>query len=231
MQGRLEGALAALCGEPVTTVGAGRTDAGVHAEHQVAHADVPAQWRLLDDLDRARAALDARCGPAITVRRVRRVPGSFDARFSATRRSYRYRLSDAPAADPLWRHMVWHVGGPPLDTEAMEAGGRHLLGEHDFASFCRRRDGQHLVRRIDRLRVRRRPRGQVEVDVHGPAFCHQMVRSVVGCLVSVGRRRHEPDWVAAVRDARDRAAVGSIAPPHGLTLTAVRYGEPSSGGR
>lgn len=224
MQGRIEEALATVCGEPVTTVGAGRTDAGVHAEHQVLHADVPADWRLLADLDRARRALDAGCGPAIAVWRVRRVPGSFDARFSATQRRYRYRLCDAAALSPLERHTVWHVGPPALDVEAMGAGAAHLLGEHDFSSFCRRREGQHLHRRVDRLRVRRRPRGLVDVDVAGPAFCHQMVRSIVGCLLRVGRGQRAPDWVAEARDARDRSVVGAIAAPHGLVLTAVRFG-------
>lgn len=224
MQGRIEQALATICGQAVETVGAGRTDAGVHAAHQVLHADVPRSWRLIDDLDRARDALDARCGPAITVWRARRVPASFDARFSATQRRYRYRLCDARAIDPLHRHMIWHVGRPALDVAAMEAGGTYLLGEHDFSSFCRRREGRHLVRRIEVLRVRRRPRGVVDVDVAGPAFCHQMVRAVVGCLLRVGRGQREPSWVAQARDARDRAAVGSIAPPHGLTLTAVRFG-------
>lgn len=204
-------------------MGAGRTDAGVHAEHQVLHADVPAQWRLLAEPATARAALDARCGPEITVWRVRRVPGSFDARFSATRRCYRYRLCDAAALSPLQRHVVWHVGPPAVDAAAMQAGGAHLLGEHDFTSFCRRRGDQHLRRRVDHVRVRRRERGLVDVDVHGPAFCHQMVRSIVGCLLRVGRGQRPAEWVARARDARDRAAVGVVAPPHGLTLTAVRF--------
>lgn len=219
----MEQALSTLCGQPIETVGAGRTDAGVHAEHQVVHADVPADWRLLGDA-RAREALDARCGPEIAVWRVRTVPGSFHARFSATQRCYRYRLCDAPALSPLERHVVWHVGPAPLDVAAMEAGGAHLLGEHDFTSFCRRRGDQHLQRRIDHVRVRRRARGRVDVDVHGPAFCHQMVRSVVACVLRVGRGHRPPEWVAEARDARDRNAVGAIAPPHGLTLTAVRFG-------
>lgn len=226
VQGDLEAALTRVArGAPVHTVGAGRTDAGVHAEHQVVHADVPADLPLLADPDRLRRALDVTCGPAITIWRARRVPASFDARFSATLRRYRYHLCDAPALSPLRRHEVWHVGPPALDVHAMEAGGAHLIGEHDFSSFCRRQGDQHLVRRVSRLRVRRRPRGIVEIDVDGPGFCQQMVRSIAGCLLAVGRGRRPPAWVAQAREARDREAVGTVAPPHGLVLRGVRYGK------
>ncbi len=97
------------------------------------------------------------------------------------------------------------------------------MGEHDFASFCRRADGRHLVRRIDRLWVRRHRAGLVVVGVEGPAFCHQMVRSITGCLVDVGRARRPVEWVGEVLAARNRQAAGAVAPPHGLTLTAVSY--------
>lgn len=224
VQGVLEAALERLTGVDGTrTVCAGRTDAGVHADRQTVHLDAPQGCRLLDDLDRARAALDAMCGRSITIWRVRRVASTFDARFSATRRSYRYRLCDHDAMAPLWRHDTWHVGGPALDVDAMHTGGRALIGEHDFSSFCRRRDGQHLIRRIDVLDVRRRRAGLVVVDIAGPAFCHQMVRSVTGCLLAVGRGKRPPAWVADVLAARDRQDVGQVAPPHGLTLTGVRY--------
>lgn len=225
VQGLLEDALSRLCGDvPVETTVAGRTDAGVHAEAQVVHCDVPGEARLLGDLDRARAALDRMCGPEVTIYRVRRVPATFDARFSATQRRYRYRICDAEAMSPLWRHDTWHLGPPALDAEGMASGGQHLVGEHDFSSFCRRREGQHLVRRIDEITVRRRSRGLVTVGVAGKAFCHQMVRSVTGCLVAVGRGERAPDWVAAVLAARDRQAVGRVAPPHGLTLVGVSFG-------
>lgn len=224
VQGVLEQALARLCdGAAVATAVCGRTDAGVHALGQVVHADVPAEARLLADLDRARDALDAICGPEITVWRVRRVPWSFHARFSATQRRYRYRLCDAEAMAPLWRHDTWHVGGPELDIEAMQAGAQHVVGEHDFSSFCRRRADEHLLRRIDRVAVRRHARGLVTVDVDGKAFCHQMVRSVVGCLLPVGRGRRAPGWVAEVVAARTRQAVGRVAPPHGLMLLGARF--------
>lgn len=223
VQGVLEASLTTLFGVPVTTTGAGRTDAGVHASGQVAHCEVPTVSRYGEDLARLREALDHLCGKDVTIWRVRRVPASFDARFSAIQRRYRYRLCDAVAMDPGWRFRTWHVGPPALDVAAMEAGGQHLVGEHMFASFCRRREGDALVRRIDRVAVRRGAGGLVVVGVDGAAFCHQMVRSVVGTLVEVGSGKREPDWVSEVLAAQDRAAAGPVAPPHGLTLTAVRY--------
>ncbi len=227
VQGVLEGALTRLCGGvPISTTGTGRTDAGVHALGQVVHCDVPEDARLIRDLERGRAALDALCGPAISIFAVRVVDDDFDARFSATQRRYRYRICDAPAANPLRRHDTWHLGPPRLDVEAMQLGGAHLVGEHDFSSFCRRRDDQHLVRRIDRLSVQRRAEGLVVVEVDGRAFCHQMVRSVTGCLVAVGRGRRRPDWVREVLAAHDRQAVGQVAPPHGLTLVGASFSPP-----
>ena len=223
VQGALEGALSRLCQADVTTVGAGRTDRGVHATAQVVHADVPAAARCLADLERMRAALDKLAGDDISIWRVRRVPATFDARFSATQRRYRYRLCDAPAIDPLQRQRTWHVGPPRLDVGAMQAGAAHLLGEHDFSSFCRRAGDRHLVRRVDRCDVRRTGAALVVVAVEGPAFCHQMVRSVTGCLVAVGQGRQTPEWLAGVLAARDRAAAAPIAPPHGLTLVGVSY--------
>lgn len=219
----LEDALTTLAGIPVATTVAGRTDAGVHAEHQVVHCDVPRDCRVTRDLERARRALEGICGPEIAVWRVRRVPATFDARFSATQRRYRYQMCDAVALNPLERHRTWHCKAPRLDVEAMEAGGRCLVGEHDFTSFCRRAGEQHLVRRIDRLAVRRRGAGLVTADVAGKAFCHQMVRSVVGCLVRIGRGDEPAAWAADVLAARDRQAIGQVAPPHGLTLVGVSY--------
>jgi len=223
VQGVVESALARLAGAPVTTTGAGRTDAGVHADAQVLSCDVPADARLLGDLERARTALDRLCGPEVTVWSVAAVPEGFDARFSARARRYVYRLCDAVAMAPSWRHTTWHAGPPGLDVDAMAAGAAALVGEHDFTSFCRRAGDQHLVRRVLRLDLRRAEPGLVLVEVDGQAFCHQMVRSIVGCLVRVGRGRRPPADVATVLAARDRATAGPVAPPHGLTLTAVDY--------
>lgn len=225
VQGLLEEALARYFGGPVASTVAGRTDAGVHAHGQTVHADVPGNDVGRLDPARVRGALDRLCGPEVTVWAVRRVDDDFDARFGAVQRRYRYRLCDAVAMDPLLRRTTWHLGAPRLDTAAMQAGAQHLVGEHDFSSFCRRSGDQHLRRRIDTLTVTRADDVLV-IDVAGPAFCHQMVRSVVGCLVPVGQGRRHPDAVAAVLAARDRAAVGRIAPPHGLTLVGVAYERP-----
>ena len=224
MQGVLEDALAVVFREPVPTTVAGRTDAGVHASSQVVSCAVPSGAPMLDDLPRLRAALDHLCGPDVAIWRVRRVPASFDARFSATQRRYRYRLCDADAMDPTWRTTTWHAGLPRLDVDAMHAAGQHLVGERVFASFCRKRDGDALVRRLDRVAVRRMAGPLVVVAVDGAAFCHQMVRSIVGSLVDVGTGRRAPDWIAAALEAEDRAAAGPVAPPHGLSLVGVRYG-------
>lgn len=222
VQGVLEGALERLIG-PVETAVAGRTDAGVHALGQVVSVDVSTSARLLGDLERARTALDRLCGPEITIWSLRVVPPEFHARFSATRRRYRYRLADGVALAPLARHDTWHIGPPALDIAAMTEGGVHLLGEHDFSSFCRRAADEHLMRRLDRLDLRRATADLVEVHVEGPAFCHQMVRSIVGCLVPVGRGRRPPASVADILAAHDRAGVGAIAPARGLTLVGVDY--------
>jgi tRNA pseudouridine38-40 synthase len=167
-------------------------------------------------------ALDGVVGRAITIWRVRRVGPDFDARFSAIGRAYRYRLADEPRISPLVRHDRWHVG-ERLDVPAMRAAARELLGEHDFASFCRRAPGRTTVRRLDAVTVARRG-GEIAVGLRGPAFCHQQVRSIVGCLVEVGRGRRQPDWLAEVLAARDRATAARVAPPHGLVLERVSYG-------
>ena len=220
VQGVLEDALSRFCGQEIMTTVAGRTDAGVHADRQTVHFDVA---DAVIDVDRLRGALDKMCGPDIAAWSVEAVPASFDARFSAVRRRYRYLLCDAPVMHPLLRWTVWHLGSPPLDLEAVNDGGAHLLGEHDFSSFCRRAGDQHLRRRVDHIRGQRRADGIVEFSVEGPAFCHQMVRSIVGCLVPIGRGTRHPDDVARILAARDRAAVGRVAPPHGLTLVDVTY--------
>lgn len=227
VQGTLEDALArVLGGEPATTA-AGRTDRGVHAIAQVVHLDVDPGLarvaRAVADLDDLRARLDQLVGPAITIWSLRTAGPDFDARFSAVRRGYRYRLADTPLLSPLERHHRWQVGSV-LEVGAMRAAGRHLVGEHDFASFCRRVEGRTSVRRLDEVAISRPRRGRVDVRLAGNAFCHQQVRSIVGCLVEVGRGRRRPEWLAEVLAARDRAAAGPVAPPHGLTLERVSYG-------
>lgn len=235
VQGVLEDALHRILGggsDPVLTTCAGRTDRGVHAEAQTVHIDVPDDWLWLSKLGDLPGALDRMVGTPITVYRVRRVPGTFDARFSAVRRNYRYRLCVSKAMAPLWHHDTWHVA-TALDLEAMERAGQALVGEHDYTSFCRRRmirltDGRHvegtMTRRIDTLTVREsRPKGLVLVRIDGKAFCHQMVRAITGCLVDVGRGEETEQWLADLLAARDRKYASPVAPARGLSLVGVHY--------
>lgn len=227
VQGVLEGALSRATAQPIELVCAGRTDRGVHARAQVVHADLdptpPPAARFLADLDVARFRLDRLVGEAITIWKVRRVGQDFDARFSATDRRYRYRLVDAPTIDPLRRHDRWHVG-ERLRIGLMRQGAAHLVGEHDFASFCRKAPGRTTARHVRAISVHRHRRGDIGIGVQGNAFCHQQVRAMVGCLVEVGRGRRPPEWVGDVLRARDRAVAARVAPAHGLTLEHVSYG-------
>ncbi len=227
VQGELERVLARILDQDVDLTVAGRTDRGVHALGQVVHLDVEVveerSRRALEDLAVLRMRLDRQVGPAISVWAVRRVSARFDARFSATARRYRYRLVDAEVADPLRRFDRWQVG-EPLAVVPMREAAQLLVGEHDFAAFCRRAPGRGTVRRLDRVALSRPAPARIDVVLDGAAFCHQQVRSILGCLVEVGRGRREPGWVGEVLAAQDRQQAARVAPPHGLTLEQVRYG-------
>jgi tRNA pseudouridine38-40 synthase len=224
VQGVLETALQTalrLDGPPAVTV-AGRTDAGVHARGQVAHVDIaPASW------ERERDALLTRLAGLLTrdvrVRSVEAAPPGFDARFSALARRYAYRVDDSVGGpEPLRRREVLHVRHR-LDVAAMQAAADLLLGEHDFAAFCRRRPGASTVRELRRLAWRRADTGLVVADVEADAFCHSMVRALVGALLAVGAGRREAGWPAQVLAGRERDPGVTVAAPHGLTLEEVRY--------
>jgi tRNA pseudouridine38-40 synthase len=230
VQGTVEETLERLIGVAVRTTASGRTDRGVHARAQVLHGDVPSGLVPADTARFARR-LDRALPRSITVHAVRRVPESFHARFSAIERAYRYRLRDG--VDPrehvgAMRHDPVDVWGviDVLDVPAMRRASRVLLGEHDFAAFCRRAPGRATVRRIDVLTLRRLGPGPGRIDIRlrGPAFCHQQVRSIVGCLVDVGRGRRPEGWIGEVLVAQDRSLAAPVAPPHGLTLEEVRFG-------
>jgi tRNA pseudouridine38-40 synthase len=223
VQGELEAALSRLARQPVLTVGAGRTDAGVHARGQVVHADVPARL----DPERVRRALNGALGPAIVVGEAAWAPPGFDARLSARRRTYVYRVDDSGNPDPLLRGFV--LAWPrPLSVPRMREAARPLVGEHDFAAFCRSRAGATTTRRLRSVTVRRAG-GLVHVRVVADAFCWQMVRSIVGHLLQVGDGRRDPATTAAVLAGRDRLAVGNVAPAHGLVLESVSYPRVGSG--
>jgi len=221
VQGELERALATLVtGEPPRLTVAGRTDAGVHARGQVAHVDLPpevADDRLLRRKLNGLLPLDVR------VRRVSAAPPGFDARFSAVSRTYRYRVADRPElVDPLRRAEVYVVPRP-LDLAALRAACPPMLGVHDFAAYCRRREGATTVRGLLALDWERDADGLLVMTVQADAFCHSMVRSLVGAMLAVGEGRRTPEWPASLLELGCRANDVVVAPPHGLVLEAVEY--------
>ena len=227
----VEGVLAETLGHvlrlpaaPRLTV-AGRTDTGVHARGQVAHADLPdAVWAAYADAARRRLA--RALPPDIRVRAIGPAPDGFDARFSALWRRYSYWVCDDPAAaDPLRRHeTLWHPRA--LDLAAMNAAAGALTGEHDFAAFCRRREGATTVRALRRLDWRRDDDGVAVACVVADAFCHNMVRALVGALLAVGEGSRPSSWPSAVLAAAVRDPAVRVVPPHGLCLEEVRYPAP-----
>ncbi len=212
--------------EPVQLVCAGRTDAGVHARGQVAHVDLPAGL-VPDDGGQLLRRLRRGLADDLVVRRVSRTPDGFDARFAAVWRRYVYRLGDASTTiDPLHRSWVTRVADE-LNLEAMNAAAGELVGLRDFGAFCRRRDGATTIRTLLDLhgvRVVDGPlAGVIEFTVRADAFCHSMVRSLVGALVTVGAGRRDRDWLAGVTRAAIRESSVPVLPPGGLTLEEVGY--------
>jgi tRNA pseudouridine38-40 synthase len=231
VQGLLQAALSQVLRlESVPVTCAGRTDTGVHARGQVVHLDVPDDVlgavvgrSTAPPVDALVRRLNGVLPADVRVRGGREAPNGFDARFSALWRRYAYRIADDPAAvDPLTRR--WVMARPRrLDVEAMNAGAARLVGEHDFAAFCKRREGATTIRTLLDLRWARDEAGLVVAEVRADAFCHHMVRALVGCLVAVGERRRPPDWAAEVLRRGVRDAGVSVVPAHGLTLEEVAY--------
>ncbi len=222
VQGELERALGVLArrGPVPALIVAGRTDAGVHARGQVAHVDLaPAVATDPLLLRRLNGLLPA----DVRVRAAAPAPDGFDARFSALWRRYRYRVADRPrSVDPLRRAdtVTW---ARPLDLDRLRAASGALLGEHDFAAYCRRREGATTVRAVLALDWQRTAAGVLEMQVTADAFCHCMVRSLVGALVAVGEGRRPVEWPAALLARRERATEVAVAPPAGLCLEEVGY--------
>ena len=232
--GALADAIGVVVGHGVELVCAGRTDAGVHARGQVVHVDV----REDVDLARLLRSVNTLLKPAVVVRSAEVAPPGFDARRSARARRYRYLILEDQTADPLLAPVSWHVPGP-LDLRAMASAADALLGEHDFRAFCRRVPGSEAGSPIRRhvldarfAEIPLRP-GEVgpdarllRFDIEAMSFCHQMVRSVVGTLVEVGRGRRRASDVNWLLQSGDRSRVGGvIAPPQGLCLVGVDYDE------
>ena len=221
VQGELSAALAMALRVPYVGVTcAGRTDAGVHARGQVVHADLEA---LPEGPDRLVRRLNGVLAADLRLLRAIEAPDGFDARFSATWRRYAYRVADRPElVDPLRRGQV--VAWPrPVDEALMNAAAVALVGEHDFASFCKRREGATTVRTLLELVWSREPDGLLVAHVRADAFCHSMVRSLAGCLLAIGEGRRSVEWAAEVLAAEQRDPAVAVAPAHGLTLEDVGY--------
>jgi tRNA pseudouridine38-40 synthase len=220
VQGDLQTALATILRvESVAVVCAGRTDAGVHARGQVVHLDV----EEAPDVDRLVRRLNGVLPADVRVRRAAVAPAGFDARFGALRRRYAYRIADTPSAvDPLTRAHV--LAWPrPLDERAMNAASLLLVGRHDFASFCKQREGATTIRTLEQLWWARDESGVLVGTVVADAFCHSMVRALVGCLIAVGEGRQPVDWADEILRAATRDPAVAVVHAHGLTLEEVGY--------
>jgi tRNA pseudouridine38-40 synthase len=219
VQGTLAAAIEAFSGEKVNLQGAGRTDAGVHARGQVAHVDLAKDW----DTDTVRDAVNAHLRPhPVAILSAENVAADFNARTSAIKRHYRYRILNRRADLTLDAGHAWRVPRP-LDTPAMQAAAQRLVGKHDFTTFrsteCQ---AKSPVKTLDRLDVERQG-DEVDILASARSFLHNQVRSMVGSLVAVGEGRWSADDLQKALDARDRTACGQVAPPDGLYLMRVDY--------
>jgi len=217
--GELTTALQRALRHDVTLTCAGRTDTGVHAWGQVVSFDAEV---ASFDAEALQKSVNSQLAPAIVVREVAVADACFDARRSAKSRRYRYDVLNTPSPDPFLAATSWHVA-VPLDLRAMQASGDGLIGEHDFTSFCRSHAGKSNVRRVLDLSWNEVGDGRLRFEIEASSFCHQMVRSIVGTMVEMGRGRRRPGEMTSILRARSRAAAGQPAPPHGLTLLAVTY--------
>ncbi len=216
----MEDALSQVANEPIATTCAGRTDAGVHAIAQVVHFDTSAERSERGWIRGANSNLP----DDINARWAKRVDQEFDARFSATSRSYQYLILNRMVRSALSRNRAWWVS-QPLDAKNMQQAADHLLGQHDFSAFraagCQ---ASTPVREIRELKVSRNE-DWISIDVTANAFLRHMVRNIAGLLVAIGQGDEEPTWAREVLDCQDRTKGGMAAPAHGLTLTRVDYPE------
>ena len=238
VQGVLRDALAVICRlpKPPVVTCAGRTDAGVHAHGQVAHVDLPSQLvgGHLPHIGIAGLAASAAVSKLefqlravlprdVVLRSFAVAPEGFNARYSALSRRYRYRVCDAPANLDPWRRRDTLVYSRPLDLAAMNEAGAFLVGKHDFASFCRKRVGATTIRTLQEVRWERNPSDIAKLTIVADAFCHSMVRSLVGAMLTVGDGRREPEWVRDYLAGRERGPGVTVAAARGLVLEHVAY--------
>ncbi|MEU6575091.1 tRNA pseudouridine(38-40) synthase TruA [Streptomyces sp. NPDC046805] len=225
VQGEIEDALRTVTRSKDTTYEltvAGRTDAGVHARGQVAHVDLPVElWA--EHQEKLLKRLAGRLPKDVRIWSLTEAPEGFNARFSAIWRRYAYRVTDNPGGvDPLLRgHVLWHDW--PLDVDAMNEAAERLLGEHDFAAYCKKREGATTIRTLQDLSLVRGDDGIITATVRADAFCHNMVRSLIGALLFVGDGHRGPEWPGKVLAAGVRDSAVHVVRPHGLTLEEVGY--------
>ncbi|MFD9393427.1 tRNA pseudouridine(38-40) synthase TruA [Streptomyces sp. NPDC060000] len=225
VQGDIEDALRTVTRSKDTTYEltvAGRTDAGVHARGQVAHVDLP-EGLWAEHREKLLKRLAGRLAKDVRIWSLEEAPAGFNARFSAIWRRYAYRVTDNPGGvDPLLRsHVLWHDW--PLDVDAMNEAAGRLLGEHDFAAYCKRREGATTIRTLQELSLVRGADGVITATVRADAFCHNMVRSLIGALLFVGDGHRTAEWPGKVLAAGVRDSAVHVVRPHGLTLEEVGY--------
>ena len=227
VQGELESWIRRILrlGEPVQLVCAGRTDAGVHARGQVAHVDLGSV--LIIDGAALSRRLNKVLGGDCVIRRITAAPPGFDARFAAIWRRYVYRLSDGGVPpDPLYRSQIAQLNAE-VDLDRLNEEAVTLVGLRDFGAFCRRRDGASTIRNLLELAARRVPSGPmagvIECTVRADAFCHAMVRSLIGALLAVATGQRDHEWLAAITERGVRDSTITVMPATGLTLEEVGY--------
>jgi len=219
VQEEFEKAFATVSRYQGETIVAGRTDAGVHATAQIIHVDVPVGTDQIDLAYRLNRLLDT----DIRVLEIEVAPDGFHARFSALRRHYKYQIVDSnKAINPLDRYdrASWYR---PLDVDRMNEASSLLLGEHDFAAFCKYREGATTIRTLEKFQWERKEDGLLVAEVVADAFCYSMVRNLVGSAVCVAEGRFEPSWIAEMLANRQRISDSMVFPPEGLTLVQVDY--------
>jgi len=226
VQGAIEKAILSMSGEAISLRAAGRTDSGVHAFGQVCHADLTRAWKAETLMNAVNAYLSMD-KERIAIVEAEEMPPGFDARFSATKRHYLYRIINRLAPTAIEADRAWHVK-KPLDHEAMHAAAQQLVGHHDFTTFrsshCQAKNPNRTIERLDVTRS-----GElIEIRASAQSFLHNQIRSFAGTLRLAGEGKWSPDDVRAALEARDRTRCGPVAPPHGLFFLQVDYGDPAS---